>query len=707
MVQAPGHNLRAILLAVRSMAAWKKAVVGGTSLSFLIVVLVERYLLQRFAKQSEKIHTEDDAKVTVSFWRNFFQMSRLALPTWRCREFVGSVIFIVLFAVKSVLRVWVSKMNAQVLGTIIHGRPAKRLHRFVQSILLRWGVGLSAALCSGAIEGLRPWLIGCYRVRLSRVFQRRFFDMLVYYQATVLDDRLEEADTIIASYCAEFAEHFAELPYYFLLPGFECLTSGLALAQQSGWRSTSLMGGVVVASVLMLRALAPTFGRIHALLLAREDNYRRMMTSAINNVESVAMQNAGSYTDRRLEQLLGKLKITLDNNALARGNFELLEVAFSAFLTVVANTVTFAGSHKANYHRSVNDVYLEMQYVNDLNNSVKDFVVNFRELSHLAEYTDTLAEFDNDLRSIASGTFIRHQPPTMGKGSAEDSTTDSKAVVMGSPVTGKPLEYVNITHMEHAPQQKQFPFVSMEDVYLRSPAGQILFDGLTLDFEQDQDWVIVGENGSGKTSLLRMITGLWLPRSGRLSLDKSVHFLMAPQHSYMAPQCTLYEQLYFPRPVEQPNETIIANIKKAIQLSGAESVIKVIGGYHSEIMGLDFDRVDTSYEWTSLSGGQKQRISMARIFFFVLSVDREKVMPVALLDEATSMMDDTEQEVLNNMRRQNVRMISVTHREVVIRHHTHMLRLEGSGKWSATAVPDRVKVGERVVTTGTGGGDSV
>lgn len=84
---------------------------------------------------------------------------------------------------------------------------------------MRAGLSMALALSNGAIEGLRPWLIAIFRKRLISTFQRRFYRRLIFYQATVLDHRLEAVDTALATYCGEFAEHFAELPYYFLLPG--------------------------------------------------------------------------------------------------------------------------------------------------------------------------------------------------------------------------------------------------------------------------------------------------------------------------------------------------------------------------------------------------------------------------------------------------------------------------------------------------------
>lgn len=52
--------------------------------------------------------------------------------------------------------------------------------------------------------------------------------------------------------------------------------------------------------VLCLRWLSPRFGRIQAVLLSREDDYRRMLTSNLYNVENIAMYGSAIYTQRRL-----------------------------------------------------------------------------------------------------------------------------------------------------------------------------------------------------------------------------------------------------------------------------------------------------------------------------------------------------------------------------------------------------------------------
>lgn len=666
------------------MSPLKKLFVLGTAVTFLLNFLAQHYYLRYFSKSIQSLRTEDDAKVSLSVYSNFKQVARLALPTWRCREAAGSALFIVLFAVKAILRVAISKANGIVLATMLHGKPSERLYRFVSALLVRGATGLCAGMCSGAIEGLRSWLIACYRERLSRLFQRRFYTQLVYYQATVLDDRLDAADTTIATYCGEFAEHFAELPYYFVLPGLECITSASALVQQSGFRAASLMGVIVTTSVLLLRKLSPQFGRIHAQLLSRDDDYRRMLTNDLNNVENIAMHDAGSYTLRKLDASLAKLKFTLTHMALAKGNFEMIELAFTTFLSIAADAVTFSNSRRSNFRRSVDDIYLEIQLIEGLNDSVKDFVVNFRELSHLSEFTNKLADFDRTLTSIAAGTFV-HDRGMSGSSSQE------------APM-GRSRRYSKVQYIATSKDAAGVcDFVRMKEVELRSPAGQVLFANMTLNFRSDEDWVIVGENGSGKTSLLRMLCGLWPPTTGVFAVNESVHFLLAPQQPYMAPQCTLFEQICFPNTTPGTTDEVRANVREAIRLAGAHTVLQVIGGVDSPVMGFGAETDDT-YDWGSLSGGQMQRISMTRVFYHVLSMDRSKATPVAILDEATSMMDETEQDVINNLQRMNVRMISVTHRNVVIRHHTNMLRIAKGGKWRTERVTSQVPTGELVET---------
>ncbi|MGN7357112.1 ABC transporter ATP-binding protein [Paenibacillus sp. SAF-054] len=59
--------------------------------------------------------------------------------------------------------------------------------------------------------------------------------------------------------------------------------------------------------------------------------------------------------------------------------------------------------------------------------------------------------------------------------------------------------------------------ISMRDVCLRREETQIL-DHVTLEIEKGENWVILGRNGSGKTTILEMLTGYLFPSEGRIEV---------------------------------------------------------------------------------------------------------------------------------------------------------------------------------------------
>ncbi len=82
-------------------------------------------------------------------------------------------------------------------------------------------------------------------------------------------------------------------------------------------------------------------------------------------------------------------------------------------------------------------------------------------------------------------------------------------------------------------------------------------------------------------------------------------------------------------------------------------------------MGLDtlVGDIDSSF-----SGGQVQRILIARALY--------KEPDILLLDESTSAMDlDTEKKIIENLKRENITIISVAHREENIRQADHLIEL--------------------------------
>ena len=181
--------------------------------------------------------------------------------------------------------------------------------------------------------------------------------------------------------------------------------------------------------------------------------------------------------------------------------------------------------------------------------------------------------------------------------------------------------------------------------------------------------VIIGQSGIGKSTLLKLLLGLYRPDSGRLSIDtpdgpvsvdRSTRslFSYAPQGNILL-SGTLRENLTFTNPDASEEEIHTAMYASALEEyvatlpQGLETVLKENGA--------------------GLSEGQAQRLSLARA---ILSGA-----PVLLLDEVTSALDGvTEQTVLERITALPGRTcIAVTHRPAALKLADHIIEVTEEG----------------------------
>jgi len=208
--------------------------------------------------------------------------------------------------------------------------------------------------------------------------------------------------------------------------------------------------------------------------------------------------------------------------------------------------------------------------------------------------------------------------------------------------------------------------VKLDELTICTPVVmKTLVEKLSFELQVDQSLIIMGASGTGKSSVLRTIAGLWPGASGLLERPAANQLMFLPQRPYMVEGC-LRDQLLYPYPDRGASDEEILAVVEAVHLS---DVLERVEG--------ELDRV---VDWNNmLSLGEQQRIAFARLFL--------RQPKFAFLDEATSALDEDNQEHLyRQIRESKIGYISVGHRTTLIPFHDRLLTLDRSGSWKVEDV---------------------
>ena len=210
--------------------------------------------------------------------------------------------------------------------------------------------------------------------------------------------------------------------------------------------------------------------------------------------------------------------------------------------------------------------------------------------------------------------------------------------------------------------------IRLDQVYQKI-SDSFSLDNLMLNFEKGKKYAIVGKSGSGKSSIIRLLTEYGADYTGKVLINgKELSELNRESIMHVSPVC--YQQTYI------FNDTVFNNVALYQEYS-KEEVINALkkAGIYDTIQRLP-NGVDEKIRenGSNFSGGELQRIALARLFL------RNKTM--TFLDEITSGLDnETAYEIEKRLLDEDMTIINITHRynKVLMRRYDEIIVMD-SGK---------------------------
>jgi heme exporter protein A len=183
--------------------------------------------------------------------------------------------------------------------------------------------------------------------------------------------------------------------------------------------------------------------------------------------------------------------------------------------------------------------------------------------------------------------------------------------------------------------------------------GRLVFDGLSFRLPPSGALLLTGANGSGKTSLLRLLATLSAPAAGRLGWGKEA--VSADIQAYRSRLHYVGHQDGV-KPGLTPRETLVfwAALRGGAALSQAPAIEAALSAFALDAVA------DWPCRW--LSAGQRRRLALARLV--------ATKAPVWLLDEPTSGLDEDNQARLESLiaehRQTGGRVVAASHTAIRI-----------------------------------------
>ncbi|XP_052380347.1 ATP-binding cassette sub-family D member 4 [Oncorhynchus keta] len=489
-----------------------------------------------------------------------------------------------------------------------------------------------------------------WRKSLTESLHRAYFQGNVYYTLNVLREDIDNPDQRISQDTERLCKQMSTMVSRLIISPFTLVYYTYQCFYSTGWIGpVSIFGYFIVGTITNKILMGPIVSTLFE-QEKLEGDFRFKHMQIRSNAESAAFYRAGIVehmrTDRRLQTLLRCQKSLMNKELWLYIGVNTFDYLGGILSYIIISIPIFSGVYNNLSPGELSALISKNAFVCIYLISCFSQLIDLSTtLSDVAGYTHRIGELREVMDDILR-TRCDYDPA-----SGDSYDFDSDKVHSGPVDTAFILDCVSY----------KSPF-----------SEQLLVEELSIKISQGSNLLVVGNTGTGKTSLLRVLNRLWEADSGYVQMTTCFGprgILFLPQKPYLT-DGTLREQVIYPLKEIYPVSGSVDDerIIQYLELAGVSSLLKRTGGLDEPV---DWNWYDV------LSPGEMQRLCFARLFYLQPKY--------AVLDEATSALtEDAEGQMYRGCKQLGMTLVSLGHRKSLEKYHDVSLKLCGEGRWELT-----------------------